>query len=356
MSSHVGGIAYWNGFLFAPGEGDSTNLDPDLFVYDISAIPASSFNPATLEGFAPIELDAVKRFRDPLSVLGPEGRFNSLSFMGVHYAADGQAYFHTGNFQQEPRPTHIFKLGIEEADGLRYPVLSDPVTLIQSHRRAQGMAFYLDVESGGRDIRRALLSNSYGDADSTLYSSLYLGDPEPAIRLPFLSLPAGMEDLGRYGTRLYTWFESGAVYYQKRAGNPWQQLYPFIAAIDIADLIDTTGNGIPDEWYTYHKLAPKADPSSDPDSDGFSIREEFLWDTDPGSAEASPWIQQTVQPVRFELPSSIARFYTFEQTRDFIQWSPVPGTKRTRGNDDVMTFQTDKPEAGTFYRVRVETE
>jgi hypothetical protein len=324
MTSHVGGIAYWNGFLFAPGQGDGTNLDPDLFVYDISEIPPASFNPATLEGFAPIELDASKRLRDPLSVLGPEGRFNSLSFMGVHYSADGQAYFHTGNFQQEPRPTHIFTLATEEVDGLRYPVLSDPVTLIQSHRRAQGMAFYLDVESNGRQIRRALLSNSYGDADSTLYSSLYVGDPEPAIGLPFLSLPAGMEDLGRLGTRLFTWFESGAIYYQKRDSNPWQQLFPFIAAIDMSDLIDTTGNRIPDEWYVHYKLPPAADPLSDPDGDGYSIREEFLWDTDPGKAGEHPWIRQTVRPVFFELPASIARFYTFEQSRDFIHWSPVP--------------------------------
>lgn len=356
MSSHVGGIAYWNGFLFAPSEGDSTDLDPDLFVYDISEIPASSFNPATMEGFAPIELHALKRLQDPLSVLGPEGRFNSLSFMGVHYSADGQPFFHTGNFQQEPRPTHIFKLRSEQDHRGRYPVISEPVTLMQSHRRAQGMSIYVDVEASGRQVKRALLSNSWGDNNSTLFSSLYLDSPNPSTALPFISLPAGMEDLGRNGSQLMTWFESGAVYYQKRDRNPWQQLFPYIASINIGDLIDTTGNGISDEWLLHRKLAPGIDPASDPDMDGFGVLEEYFWGTDPKEPGSYPLVQHTVDPPKFRLFTSSDRFYTFEQTQNFVHWQPVPGNSRVRGLGGVMEFQANEPQSGTFYRIWVEIE
>lgn len=355
LASHMGGIAYWNGFLFAPSRGNSETMDPDLFAYDIQDQTPSSFDPDTLEGFTVVHLQAEKRFEDPLAVLGEEGRFNSLSFMGVHYDAAKQPYLHLGNFQHEPRPTHLFKLGLAGSGESREPTIEDPETLIQSHRRAQGMAFTFDVQVGNNKIRRAFLSNSWGNNDSTLFTSVYTGDPEPSLGVEFLSLPAGLEDIGNMGNNLITWSESGASYYQKRE-SPWTQLFPFMMAIDISDINDSNGNGIPDQWYSYHGIGLSVDPSTDTDEDGFDLYEEYLWDTDPNSADDYPQAQTSANPVEITMPTSLTRFYTLQKSSDLRTWEPVPGLEHRRGNESMQTFSPESDDSNLFYRVTIELE
>ena len=266
LNSHMGGLAYWNGFLFAPNIGTG-NGTPTMFAFDISEQAPATFDPATLEGFNPVQLRAIKRYNHPQSVINTALRFNTISFIGVHYDAHRQPYLHIGNFDEAvAKPTHVFKLSLAGDGQTRDPILTDPVTHMQSHRRAQGMAFYYDLDGTSR-ARRTLLSNSWGNGDSFLYTASYSGASTPQGGTEWMRLPAGFQDLARMGNSLLNWSESGATYYQKRASSPWTKLYPFLVDIDMTSLRDPQGRGVPDEWYQRHAIGLSVHPDTDLDGD-----------------------------------------------------------------------------------------
>lgn len=356
LNSHMGGIAYWNGFIIAPSIGSGSNA-PSLYVFDISETPPSSFDPATLTGFNPVQLRASQRIVNPQSMVPSDVRFATPSFLGVHFGADHQPYLHVGHFDEaSPRPTHIFKIGTSGGSSSRTVALSDPITLWQSHRRAQGMNFYFDAMVGAQRIRRAFLSNSWGNGDSRIYTSYYMDISSPIAGAEFLLLPAGIQDLARMGNSLLSVSESGAIYYQKRDASPWSKLYPFLVSVDISDLIDTNGNGIPDQWYHHHNIPLSTSPDSDLDGDGFSIRQEFLWDTNPNDPGDHPWNSIHADPLEIRLPGSPARFYTLKRSTNMLTWEPVPGLTHRRGTPGVHAFPIEGDLPHAFYRVVVDTD
>jgi len=356
LNSHMGGIAYWNGFLFAPNIGTG-NGTPTMFAFDISEQAPAVFDPDTLAGFSPVQLRAIKRYNHPQSVISTALRFNTISFMGVHYDAHHQPFLHIGNFDEAvAKPTHVFKLSLAGDGQTRDPILTDPVTHMQSHRRAQGMAFYHDLDAGVSRARRTLLSNSWGNGDSFLYNASYAGDSAPQGGVEWLRLPAGFQDLGRMGNDLLTWSESGATYYQKRASSPWTKLYPFLVAINMASLRDPAGRGIPDEWYQRHSIGLSVHPSTDLDGDGFSIRDEYLWDTDPRNALSHPGVALQTNPLQFQLPTSSARFYTLLHSDDLVNWLPVPSANHRRGTNTLQIFPATSPNPHAFFRFKVSTD
>lgn len=354
LYAHVGGIAYWDGLLFVPGPGRGAARDPDLFVYDLKEIPPSGFDPRTFEGFEPRPLTAAVRFRDPMAVLVGDDKFNSLSFMDIHLDARNRVLLSIGNFQSDrPRPVHTFEVAFPEP---RRPVLLSPTTVQQTARRAQGVAFFFDADVPAGRARRAFLSTSFGNSDSVIHASTYLGDRrEPVATSELMRLPAGLEDLSLAGSTLWTQSESGSLYFQKRTVNPWTDTFPFLLAIDIGDRIDTNNNGIPDEWFAHHGLPASTDPSTDFDGDGFSIAEEFAWDTDPRSPAEYPWADAALSPEAITLNTSLRRFYTLVRLGD-EGWMPVPGWTRVRGDGNRMAFPVDPDAQVGFYRVMVEAE
>jgi hypothetical protein len=172
-------------------------------------------------------------------------------------------------------------------------------------------------------------------------------------------MPAGLEDIGRIGNTLYGWSESGAVYYQKRASSPWTHLFPFMFAADISSLIDSNGKGVPDQWYAQHGIANTVDPRTDLDGDGYSILQEYLWDTNPRDAQDYPQVLASAQPVTFRLPTSYMRYYTLQRSTDLLDWVTEPGGERRRGGNAEWLFTPADPGADTpsiFYRVLIETD
>lgn len=353
MGSHVGGIAYWDGYLFVPDRGSAVTRDPDLFVYDISGYDHSGFDPATMEGFSPVDLAASHRIVDPLGTLiGESGRFNSLSFMGIHYDHQQEIYLHIGNFQRDhAADTHFFRLEFDVMDG---PQLNYTETIQQSNRRSQGMTFYMDVPVGTRLVKRALLATSFGNNDSVIHSSIYLDGGEPAVSSEFLRLPAGLEEIDIVGDRLWGQSESGSLHFQKRPSNPWTDTFPFLFVVDINSLIDANGNGISDAWYARRGLNQNVDPHSDLDGDGFTVWEEYLADTDPRDPEDFPFADFNSQAMEIRVPGSFERFYTLEQSYDLEHWEAAPGLERQRGVNDVMSFPLETPGYNIFYRIITE--
>lgn len=349
----MGGIAYWDGYLFVPDRGSASTRDPDLFVYDVSGFGPSGFDPATMQGLTPIDLQAFRRIHDPLgNLIGESGRFNSLSFMGIHYDHQQDIYLHIGNFQSNrPEDTHFFRIDFDPVTG---PVLNYTETVRQSHQRSQGMTFYMDAPVSGRLVKRGLLSTSFGNNDSVIYSSIYLDGGEPTVSSEFLRLPAGLEEIDVVGTRMWGQSESGALHYQKRPNNPWTDTFPFLFEVDITSLVDGNNNGILDAWYAQYGLNQSVSPDTDLDGDGFTVWEEFLAGTDPTDPMSFPFVEFDAEALEIRLSGSFERFYTLQQSSDLENWHTSPGFERQRGSNELLSFPFEITTDSTFYRVLTE--
>jgi hypothetical protein len=279
LYSHVGGIAYWNGLLYVPGPPRSTTRDPDVFVYEIPASPGDGFNPHSMEGFTALDLDARWKLRDPIGgLLGDAARFNSISFMGIHLNAAEEVILHLGNFQStSPAPVHLFRLGLEPDQP---PQLTPVWTHIQSHRRTQSVYYFYNAEVANRAAWKTFQATSYGNNDSVLYTDVYLEDRTDSFGSEFTRMPAGLEEIFCHSDRVWMTSESGSLYYQKRS-NPWTDLYPFLAVLDAGSVVDINNNTIRDQWEAKYGLTGVLDPDSDGDGDGFTLRQEYGWDTNP---------------------------------------------------------------------------
>jgi hypothetical protein len=61
-----------------------------------------------------------------------------------------------------------------------------------------------------------------------------------------------------------------------------------------ATLVDSDGNGLPDEWEQKHFGSLPSKPTDDPDGDGFDNRTEFAWGTDPTDAQSKPRLAYSI--------------------------------------------------------------
>ncbi len=219
--SHVGGIAYRDGHLYVPAA-------QDLLVFSIEGQAASSFDPDTLTGFAPINIQPIKRFSSMVS-------FNSIAFVNIHTDASNTALLTLGDFDlNTPSSVDVFELTSSTT-----AVYRSSFTEVQE--KAQGIAVYQDDQQ----TKHTLLSQSYGSGDSGIYTGTYTNGGAVATSSSLLlSGPAGFEDVVVYNDALWSTSESGAKYYQKRSSpTPWSPLFPFLFSVNIADLIDAAKPG-----------------------------------------------------------------------------------------------------------------
>ncbi|MEX0331123.1 MAG: LamG-like jellyroll fold domain-containing protein [Puniceicoccaceae bacterium] len=353
LKSHVGGIAYWDNLLFVPGPPRSTTMDPDIYVYDLSGLPPATFNPHTLEGFTGMNLDATWKLRDPIGVLGDGARFNSISFMGIHMNAKRQLMLHLGNFQSNSAaPVHLFQMNVSEGEA---PELTYEVTHIESHRRTQSVHYYFESDVSDRTAWKNFQATSYGNNDSVLYSYNYLTGREAPFGSEVMRMPAGLEEVFSIDKRLWLTSESGSLYYQKRT-NPWTDFFPFLCALDASANVDPNDNGINEQWEAGHGLFGQQDPDVDMDGDGFSLRQEYDWDTDPGNPLSYPDSTVAMDFTGVKLHTSLERFYTLQETSDLLTWITIEGSEHRRGTDTLQTLSTGEPVRERFYRVLVEHE
>jgi hypothetical protein len=354
LNSHVGGMAYWDGLIYVPGPGRSTTRDPDVFVYEVPASPDDGFNPRSMEGFTVIDVDARWKLRDPIgSLLGEEARFNSISFMGIHLNAAQEVILHLGNFQSSsPAPVHLFRLGLEPGQP---PELTPVWTHIESHRRTQSVHYYFDAEVSNRSAWKVFQATSFGNNDSFLYANIYLDDRIDPFGSEFTRMPAGLEEVFCHNDRVWMTSESGSLYYQKRS-NPWTDLYPFLAVLDASSVVDVNDNTILDQWEAKYALSGVLDLHLDEDGDGFTLKDEYGWDTDPGDPLDFPQPMVSEDFSGFILPTSLERFYTLQESADMNNWTSADGMDHLRGNGALQSMASGSFSPGSFFRLLVQKE
>lgn len=226
---HVGGAAYWGGFLYLPrGE--------DVLRYDLSGASGPAFVPGTFANTAfdqdPIAPDYVAYDCDFVSSSNEDIANTGISYLSISEDHDGTPVLWTGQFGNDnsnyPPPGREIVGFVLSCDGTFDPDNPDHVYTLPVDD-VQGLyAYYATCGE-----LRFYLSCSFGDHPSTLFDAHYDRGVHLATNANLVFTgPAGMEDLTRVGDDFWTISESGAKYFQKRDSSPWDQLFPFVFAID----------------------------------------------------------------------------------------------------------------------------
>ncbi len=212
FSGHVGGVAYWNGYIYLP-RGD------DVLRYDLSQAGNYIFNPETFENP-----------RGDMNPIYADNAYNNcnispntgISYLSASADYNGEPVLWTGQFDasanksivgfiidgdgniNESSPSYIFTL---------------PVTKVQGIYCYRASSEYLWF----------YIACSYGDNPSKIYDVLFSKNSETAASsTDIFTGPAGLEDLGMINNKVWCVSESGGKYYQKRSVNPWEDLFPFV--------------------------------------------------------------------------------------------------------------------------------
>lgn len=218
FAGHVGGAAFWNGQIYIPdgrdvlrydlSEAGSYYFDPDSFSH-----PLHDKNP----------LYAQDTYYD--CDIAPN---TEIDYLSASADADGSPILWTGDFTASSgdyRAIIGFAIqpdgGIDSADPLHHFTL--PVIKAQGiychYTSPSHFAFYV--------------SASWGDNPSHIYDVIYeRGNPEAVSHRTVFYGPAGLEDLDMIGSQLWSVSESGGKHYQKRSGEPWEDLFPFVFAYE----------------------------------------------------------------------------------------------------------------------------
>lgn len=348
LDSHVGGIAYLDGLLIVP---DAKRL----LVYDISLIPASTFDPDTFANFNPREIIPVRTF----SNLVP---WDSIAFIDLHFDENHQRWLLLGDYAGGQEINYLCRLDYTRAIP---PIITlgafQPMQQLTDYM--QGAATYYDA--GG--VMRSFQAGT-GGLTSRILTALYPDKHEtpianPSAIAPTLRVPRGLEQLCLYDHKLWTISESGARHLQKRIegtlpcneteplSRAWRECYPFLYSLQVEDRLDTNTNRLSDQWEATYALPATTNPDLDPDLDGFTTWQEYVADTDPTSQTDYPVIRISRSPREVSFYTSLLRFYTLQTSTDLQVWTNTP---RFRGLDRLATFPGSFAAASEFYRVRIE--
>jgi len=124
-------------------------------------------------------------------------------------------------------------------------------------------------------------------------------------------------------------------------------------------LSDTDGDELFDGWEVRFGLSPVStnDVLVDEDADGFTLREEFVADTDPSDQQSYPWVWGTASNDLFvvQFPSSAQRVYSFLSSTNLTmgEWLPVDGQTNLPGTGAEMQLSTPITNSSGFYRVDI---
>ncbi|MCP4848881.1 MAG: tandem-95 repeat protein [Verrucomicrobiaceae bacterium] len=281
--SHVGGIAYWEGYLFVP---DSK----DLLVYDISNIEPSGFDPLKMTGFNPVTIDRVVRFKNQVP-------WNSIAFIDIHEeAVTGKPIIALGDYTasgdfSNPKPFNdsgefLNREGAQELAAIDLYYLKKTLlkngdweielspkkeTLNEAYLYTQGVKTYFDSEIGRR-LFYSVTGNKPKEVykPAKIYHATYewFDDhghwPNALTRELVCYTPRGNEDLALYDGKLWTVSESGAKHFQKKAdvnasgdpddepdgerthkNDPWEEVFPFLFSISVDDYFEAIPNEAP---------------------------------------------------------------------------------------------------------------
>ena len=133
--------------------------------------------------------------------------------------------------------------------------------------------------------------------------------------------------------------------------------------LNLARIVDTDSNGLPDWWEIAYLGGIGANPSADPDGDGFTNLQEYLIGTLPNNPASRLAISQTAvvqngtnEDFRISFPTAVGVTYRVEETDSLTAgtWvqlgSDVSGTGTTATATDAAAV-TLHPRR--FYRVRI---
>lgn len=140
----------------------------------------------------------------------------------------------------------------------------------------------------------------------------------------------------------------------------------FVAIPFAPIMLDSDGDGIPDEYEIAHGLDPHnaADALLDKDGDGISNRDEYLLGLNAETPDKYVW-SQTINPgtgfITIAYPTIAGRSYRIWYSDDLNTWNPATGPVNGTGTSQIWTDNGSStggfpPATGRrFYQVRVTT-
>ena len=184
-----------------------------------------------------IESEIKLAFKTALDFGGSE--YNSkISFLSTTKDHLNQDIVWTGQFSTSTSVgSHVLGYKIKD-DGTVNPAPLYKFYVPETVNKIQGAT----VLNASHDAYTLLLSRSYGSSTSYVYKLNYDRQESLAYNYDYNSKsivfkgPAGLEDLHATADGIWSLSESGANYYQNRASNPWNQLFPFIIKLRKSDM------------------------------------------------------------------------------------------------------------------------
>lgn len=159
------------------------------------------------------------------------------------------------------------------------------------------------------------------------------------------------------------------VYNRVAVANGFTRMPPLASSeldqVSIAMLAEWIGTSLParqdyDSWRLDQfgsSTSPEGDPTADPDSDGFTNRQEFVAMSQPKSGSSVPKLSPVMSNgnilLQFNAPAN--RSVQVETSNNLIQWSPwdVPGNQGLPQPGGPISIQGPITESRSFYRLKI---
>lgn len=343
MTSHAGGILYEDGLLIVPDA-------KKLWVYDISDINPSNWNPGDLTGFDPVPIHPIQEIINGGNLQRPLVSWDSIAFVDLIRDEAHQPWLVLGDYNPSgPATNSLYRL--RRFRDPSYISLGVSQLQLQLSAYTQGSAAYYFAKGVMKTFQAATGGNTSRILD-VLYPANFSENTNAIQNSSPLIVPRGLEQLTFLDGKLWTLSESGSRYLQKRDNSPWPECFPFIYSLNVRARWDTNFNGIQDQWEAARNLPVSFDPYLDPDGDGLSTIEEYEADTDPVKASDVPRVSINKEGTLIFIRTSVLRFYTLQSSKDLRTWVDDRDYRHRRGIDGVQNFRIT-PTSNTFYRIRV---
>ncbi len=161
---------------------------------------------------------------------------SAVSFLNIAKDHTGKNVLWTGEFKKNNTAMHIFGYYISAGK-----VSTKPKYRFYVPARIQNVQG-VTLKKASKQQYQVLLATSYGDKPSYIYKITYNYHKPYYYKYKYLKTeivfkgPAGAENLHATTTGVWTLFEAGANYFQKRKKSPWRDNFPFLIRLKKSSL------------------------------------------------------------------------------------------------------------------------